>query len=318
MNRKTFFFIVKFAISGLLIWSIASNFEIGMTTDRLKEIRYVYVLGAFVVFMALLINNTIRWQIVLTAIGSHLPFLMAAKFFYIAIFFNQTLPSTIGGDAFRMFLARKAGVDLTAAVNGVMLDRVATLSGLILLVLISQFFLLARIDDNPAKYAFPVLAGLAVLGIIFLMTLDRLPKRFQSWSLVRGLGHLATDSKKLFLSPSFAIQAIFLGVVGNILISVAAYMTAMALAINVSLLDCFVLFPPVILIMTLPISIAGWGVREGAMVAAFSFVGVVEGDAFVMSILFGFIGIAFALPGGLLWLLGGYNRDKIIDGISEK
>jgi uncharacterized membrane protein YbhN (UPF0104 family) len=315
MNRKSYFFIVKFAISALLIWFIASNFEIGTATDRLKEIHYVYVLGAFVVFVALLINNTIRWQIVLTAIHAHLPFPMAVKFIYIAIFFNQTLPSTIGGDAFRMFLARKAGVDLTAAVNGVVLERVATLSGLILLVLISQTFLMARIGDSHAKYVFPVLAGLAVLGIIFLMTLDRLPERFQSWSLVRGLGHLGTDSKKLFLSPSFACQAIFLGVVGNILVATMAYMTALALAINVSLLDFFVLFPPVLLIMTLPISIAGWGVREGAMVAAFSFVGVVEGDAFVMSILFGLIGIVFALPGGLLWLLGGYSRDKVIDRI---
>jgi uncharacterized membrane protein YbhN (UPF0104 family) len=311
MNRKTFFFIVKFAISGLLIWFIASNFEIGTATDRLKEIRYVYVLGAFLVFIALLIINTIRWQTVLTAIHANLPFPRAAKFFYIAIFFNQTLPSTIGGDALRMFLARKAGVDLTAAINGVVLERVATLSGLILLVLISQPFLLERIGDSHAKYAAPVLAGLAVLGIIFLMMLDRLPERIQSWSLVRGLGDLATDSKKLFLSPIFAFWAIFLGVVGNILIATMAYMTAMALAISVSFFDVLVLFPPVILIMTLPISIAGWGVREGAMVAAFSFVGVVEGDAFVMSILFGLICIVFALPGGLLWLLGGYSRDRI-------
>ena len=73
---------------------------------------------------------------------------------------------------------------------------------------------------------------------------------------------------------------------GNILISFAAYLIAQSLSIEVSVLDCLVLIPPVILITTLPISIAGWGVREGAMVAAFAFVGVAEGDAFVMSILF--------------------------------
>ena len=67
-------------------------------------------------------------------------------------------PSAIGGDAFRIFLAHKAGVDLKGAVNGVMLERVATLAGLILLVVMTQPFLLARIGDNPAKYVFPALA----------------------------------------------------------------------------------------------------------------------------------------------------------------
>jgi hypothetical protein len=311
MNRKTLFFILKFAISGLLIWFIASNFEIGSAAERLKDINYVYILGAFAIFILLVINNTVRWQIVLNAIHANLPFTLAAKIIYIAIFFNQTLPSAIGGDAFRMFLSRKAGVDLKSSVTGVMLERVATLTGLILLVLITQPFLLARIGDNPAKYVFPVMAGLAVFGIIFLMLLDRLPERFQSWRIVRGLGHLAADTKKLFLSPRYAVKAILLGVVGNILIALMAYMAAQALAINVSVLDCLVLIPPVILAMTLPISIAGWGVREGAMVAAFAFVGVAEGDAFVMSILFGLLNVVFALPGGLLWLLGGYSRDEV-------
>ena len=49
------------------------------------------------------------------------------------------------------------------------------------------------------------------------------------------------------------------------------------------------------------------------MVAAFAFVGVPEGDAFVMSILFGLINLSFALPGGLIWLISGYKRYEITD-----
>jgi len=318
MNKKTLFFIVKFAISALLIWFIVANFEIGSAADRLADINYVYILGAFGFFILLVLNNTLRWQVVLNAIHAHLPFQVAAKILYISIFFNQTLPSAIGGDAFRMFLSRKAGVDLKSAINGVMLERVGTLSGLILLVLVSQPFLLARIGDNPAKYVFPLLAGLAVLGIIFLMLLDRLPARYQAWRIVRGLGHLASDTKKLFLSPSYALRAILLGVTGNILLALVAYMTARSLAIDVTVLDCLVLIPPVTLVLTLPISIAGWGVREGAMVAAFAFVGVAEGDAFVMSILLGLLNIVFALPGGILWLKGGYSRDEVTEEIPEE
>jgi len=83
----------------------------------------------------------------------------------------------------------------------------------------------------------------------------------------------------------------------------------------VSILDCMVLMPPVMLVTTLPISIAGWGVREGAMVAAFAMVGVQADDALALSFLFGVTSIIFALPGGVLWLL---MTDKKIDIISTE
>jgi hypothetical protein len=59
--------------------------------------------------------------------------------------------------------------------------------------------------------------------------------------------------------------------------------------------------------MTLPISIAGWGVRETAMVGLFGLIGVPGEGALVLAVLFGLVGIAAALPGGVLWLA---SRDR--------
>jgi len=317
ISKKILFFIMKFAISTILIWFIASNFNLGSAVERYKDINYFYILGAITVFAALLVNNTVRWLIVLNAIKADLPFRIAIKILYISIFFNQTLPSTIGGDAFKIYLARKAGIDLKNAINSVVLERAVALLGLILLVILCQPFLLAHIGDNSAKYLFPTLTVVALVGIICLMLLDRLPKGFQTWRIIGKLMHLASDTKRLFLSPQFACKAILLGVFGNILVAMLAYLTFHALSVEVSILDCLVLIPPVILFITLPISIAGWGVREGAMVGAFGFVGVLEGDAFVVSILFGLVNIIFALPGGLLWLIGGYDRSEVAEKISQ-
>ena len=72
-------------------------------------------------------------------------------------------------------------------------------------------------------------------------------------------------------------------------------------------LDCLVLVPPVLLVMTLPISIAGWGVRETAMVVAFGLIGVPEGGAAVLGFLLGLVGVFTAAPGGIVWLM---SRDK--------
>ena len=72
--------------------------------------------------------------------------------------------------------------------------------------------------------------------------------------------------------------------------------------------------PPVLLVMTLPISIAGWGVREQAMVAAFALVGVPGEGALALSIMFGLMGLITGLPGGVVWLI---SSDKKILKINE-
>jgi hypothetical protein len=93
--------------------------------------------------------------------------------------------------------------------------------------------------------------------------------------------------------------------IAHINLSLAVYVLAVGLNLDVHVLDTLVLVPPVILIMTLPISIAGWGVRETAMVTAFGFVGIDGDSAIVLSIIFGIVTMVTALPGGLVFLLAG-------------
>ena len=70
--------------------------------------------------------------------------------------------------------------------------------------------------------------------------------------------------------------------------------------------------PLVLLVTTVPVSIGGWGVREGAMVFAFGLIGVSEHSAFVLSFLFGLLVVAVSLPGGLIWLMSGERRSDVI------
>jgi len=66
--------------------------------------------------------------------------------------------------------------------------------------------------------------------------------------------------------------------------------------------DCLVLVPPIILAATLPISISGWGVRENMTVVLFAGIGVAHEQSAAMSLLFGLISLLVSLPGGLFWL----------------
>jgi hypothetical protein len=72
------------------------------------------------------------------------------------------------------------------------------------------------------------------------------------------------------------------------------------------------LFPPVLLLSMIPISLAGWGVREGAMVVVFSLAGLQAEASLSLSVLFGACMFVSGLPGGFMWLL--MRREVIIKG----
>ncbi|AMN43428.1 lysylphosphatidylglycerol synthase domain-containing protein [Rhodoplanes sp. Z2-YC6860] len=78
---------------------------------------------------------------------------------------------------------------------------------------------------------------------------------------------------------------------------------AQGIGSGISVGDAFLLVLPVMLIATIPVSIAGWGVRESALVMAFSYAGLPAADGLVVSVLLGAVMFVTGLIGGAVWLL---------------
>ena len=104
-----------------------------------------------------------RWRMIMRLFGPALPPRASIRLFFEGYFFNNALPSTIGGDAVRIYRAHRLGLPLAASVNGVLLDRVTGLSGLFILVAAGQPLLYARVEDSATRMAFAaiLLAGAA-------------------------------------------------------------------------------------------------------------------------------------------------------------
>ena len=85
----------------------------------------------------------------------------------------------------------------------------------------------------------------------------------------------------------------------------AAWCCAKAVAAPVGVAHVLFLVPPVLLIATVPISIAGWGVRESSMIAAFAYAGLAESDGLTLSILFGAVNFVIGIVGGIVWISSG-------------
>lgn len=319
-TKKHLMTLLKFAVSGLLIWFVLSRIDLASAIDQIVGMDPAMAFLALVIFYFQTIPATLRWTAVLDAIQAPLGFLQALRLFFIGIFFNQALPSSVGGDAVRIYVAHREGLTLRGAVNGVMLERISTVIALVLVVAAMQPQFQDRVDEGSGIWLLPALGALALAlagGLVFLMFLDRLPASLQHWRVVRGLGYLAGDTRRVFLAPRPMLRTIGWGIAGHANISFAMFVLATGMDVDVSFVDCLTLIPLVILVTTLPISIAGWGVREGAMVVAFGLIGVASESAVVLSVMMGILAILGSLPGGILWLLSGQSRKDIPDAVAD-
>ena len=321
MNKKVLSFVIKFAVSAGLIAFVLGNIDLAEVEAQLSRVSVanlaLAVAGMLALFLVQMAICAFRWRAVLTPMGADIPYWQAYRLFYIGAFFNQTLPSAVGGDAVRMYLAYRHWMGGNAAVNGVMLERVATVSGLVLLVALTQPFFQPRVDGAIGTgILIGVGLGAAAMigGTVFLALLDRAPQSWQRWAAVRAAAKLAEDTRKVFLSRG-VLPALGWSTLGHANITLMIWVLALGLGVDISLLDCMALFPPVLLLMAIPISIAGWGVREFGIVTAFALVGVPEAGAASISLLFGLLGILASLPGGLVWLSLGDARKEVRAGI---
>ena len=122
------------------------------------------------------------------------------------------------------------------------------------------------------------------------------PSRHVNAAANVAYGIFASARAVSIVTLSFFIQGLTIG---------TAWLAAKSVASPFNFIDAIVLTPPVLLVATVPISIAGWGVRESAMVMAFSFAGLPQADGLMVSALFGLASFALGIFGGIVWLAGG-------------
>lgn len=303
--------LVKIAISIVLIAIVLRAFDVRGVVAHFAKVDLATVLVCVAIALSIALLHTARWLAVLRANGSQLSFKTALQVVLIGHFFNQALPSSVGGDAVRIWCTYRAGLTFKAAVNTVIIDRAITLFSLLLLSAAGLPWLFDIVTDPVARWALSTVICAGVAGFGAFLALRALPKTLTRWRAVRALLALAQLARNVVFNARYALPATVLSVASFVVFALIVYLLARAMQLDVALLDCVLLVPPVILITVVPISIAGWGVREGAMVVAFGFINVPPSAAFAVSVLFGLTLAAASLPGALLWWLSGYSVTNI-------
>jgi uncharacterized protein (TIRG00374 family) len=249
-----------------------------------------------------------RWEVVLARMEHELPFAEALRLVLIGYFFNQTLPSTIGGDAYRAWGAYKRGIHAGNAVASVLVDRLFALLALVVMIGAGSWWLFALVKQPLAQWTILGVCAAGVLGFALLLALPRFADWLRPWRVTRLLLHVAHGARAVMGRATAVLQVIVLTIAGYAVLSFAVYLLAQGLGVALELGHALLFVPLVTLVTVLPVSIAGWGLRENAMVVSLGLIGVPSADAFSVSVLFGLVVMVSGVPGGVLWLLGRRGR----------
>ena len=294
---------VKIAVTVLLGWLALRNVNLKQAVGFAETIPVGSFAAVVLISAAQLILATWRWRLVHGRTGVPLALVPALRLFLLSQFYAQTLPSTVPGDAARIWGAARFGGKGAAAV-GVLIDRILTLLALLLLAGISVAALLLGGLASPVLVV-PLMvlaAGFVALAILVIFRRQLhgfLPTRAGGFALQLGDAlHQLTASPDL---AGLGVISLLIHGLGILII----WVLAQGMHLPLGLGTAFIAMPLVLLAALIPISVNGWGVREGTMATVLAGFGIAHTEAVTLSVVYGLFQLAWGLAGGVIVLLVG-------------
>jgi hypothetical protein len=305
---KQFFSVVlKAGISIALLWYLFRQLDKKRLLEIISHADMRLLLLAFCVFVIPYVLALLRWKMLLDAIKMELPLKRIVASFSGGIFFNQILPSSIGGDLMRSIDLSSHTKRAREVIATVFLDRLSGYMGLVIMALVSLAVGGRLIQDKNVLFSVFIITGLLVIILLALFN-KFIYKKINMFLQSRGAGriresitslhheiHLFRSRKTLFL------KNISLSLAMQFFAAVSFYIIARAVGINTNFIYFLIFLPIMGAITMLPISIGGLGLRENTAAYLFPLVGVDKDLAVAMSLLSFFFILVCAIIGGLTY-----------------
>ncbi|HEY6029538.1 MAG TPA: lysylphosphatidylglycerol synthase transmembrane domain-containing protein [Gaiellaceae bacterium] len=307
MTRRAVRVAASLVVTGLAVFYIVWRTDLGKAFDILSHAGVGWFLGSLAIMLVTVVPMAWRWQLLLAGrgIADRLPWLTRA--YLTSYTAGQILPTSIGGDAMRIFETSRRHPGNGGPIAGsILLER--ALGGTATLVLAAVGFLLAigRYPVGPylwVEAAF--VAGTVVLGVLLFARSAR-PWLRRAVPLAR------------LLRVERPVRAVYEGIHGyrehpRLLVSVFSltlvvqafrvlpiWMAGRAVGVDLSPRPYYVMGPLLFLVMLVPFTINGLAVRESFFVSFLTRLHVSAEAAFATGFLFFLVTIALSLPGAAI------------------
>lgn len=300
--------VLRVTVSGVLIAWILRRTELSAVAAAFRSADPRFLLAAVALNPVGYWMSVRRWRLLLADQGVRVSFGYLLKSFLVGVFFNNLLPSTIGGDAVRAWDSARAGLPRARALGVVVIDRFL---GLLTLTLFAAAGVLASpglTARAPSLRAWVLAGAAAMVAAAWLLFVHspllarllaaaggRLPAGWRGRFERLCAGLLAYQGRRRVLAGALAYSAgLQAAVVAN------AWCLARALHVELPPGVFFVLVPIAIFVMMLPVSINAIGVRENVWAFLLAPFGVAGATAVAMAWLdYGLVLLQAAVGGGV-------------------
>jgi uncharacterized membrane protein YbhN (UPF0104 family) len=283
-------------VSSVALALVARWVDAGVVLDRLGQLDPAWVALALAASVAQMAVLAWRWRLTAARLGLELPMRDALAEYYLGVFINQVLPGGILGDVSRAWRHARAATHTGPAVRAVILERASAQAVMVLVAIVSVLLLPSGVSGmsgtgGSALLRLALAATAAVVGGATLVALGRLPR---SDSVA---GRLRSDAHRALLSADVvALQAL------SALVVVASYVAvflvaARAIGVSTPTTSLLPLVAPVLMTMLIPVTVAGWGVREAAAAALWSLSGLSPEEGAAVSVTYGLLVLVSSTPG---------------------
>ena len=302
----------KIVVSLLLLAFLSSRVDLARLWAGARHASLPWVLAALVLWTMNVAASTWRWHLLLRAQDVQLPRRRLFGSFLVANFFNNFLPSNIGGDVIRIRDTAPAAQSTTLAATVVLVDRGLGLMGLVLIAAMGASMAVSLhgqgvlpIGPSWLWLAFFVSAAVAVPAMYAPDTFGRMlrPLAFlhREW-VEKQIQHITETLGRFREKPSSLIGC-FGGAVLVQALVVAFYLAVVyALNIPVTASDLAVIVPLSIVVQMLPVSVNGFGVREATFSFYFTRVGLPIESAVLLSLVAAGITMLHSLSGAAVYV----------------
>ena len=269
---------------------------------------------AFGVMLASNILGSFQWNRLLRAVGIDIPFWKVCAYYHVGLFFNNVLPANVGGDFARVLDAARGGASSRArAFSTVLMDRMVGTVALGGLALLTTLPAIHELKLSPAWITtfYGGVIGFFVLGVLMLWAvlhpqalalIEGVLARIGLGRLRPALDDLSGRLESFRGQPRMFMELFAIAACVQVMRIGVHVLVARALGLHVALAYFFLFVPLLAVIVSLPISLNGIGVREGAGVVLFGLVGVAHSMAFTLQFTTYLVALAVSLIGGVVFL----------------
>ncbi|HEC91972.1 MAG TPA: flippase-like domain-containing protein [Candidatus Atribacteria bacterium] len=310
---------IRGIISAVLILYLLSKISFAELWYIIQFSRLVYLFLAFFLIVIGVFISSFKWKLLLSIKSARASYLELVRFYFIGLFFNSIMPSTIGGDVIRGYeLSRKYG-GKSEIFSSIFMERFTGIIALISFAIVGFLLETSKFYSPDIILILLLFIGLTIgiiivlydkknikfFGYFYLPILDM----FEKFELKNKLERLYDSINDYKNYKSIVLKSLFFSFIFQFFSIISTYIIALALNIDIYIIHFFMFVPIITCISMIPISIAGLGVREMSFVYFFTQVDLTASESFMISITGFLLVVMVSLMGGLMYL--DYARSKL-------